>query len=211
MNKQTIRVSIVEDDERIRNMFIILFESAEGFRCVSAYSNAEDALSDLPIKRPDVVLMDINLPEMDGIECLRRLRGIISDIHVVMLTVYEDNDRIFESLEAGAVGYLLKSTSPDEIMESLRDANQGGAPMSAPIARKVVQSFRRVSPKDSKLGLLTVREQEILALLASGYIYKEIADQLFVSMDTVKTHIRNIYGKLQVRTKTEAVLKYLDK
>ena len=128
-----------------------------------------------------------------------------------MLTVYEDNDRIFQSLAAGAVGYLLKSTSPSEILEALVDVKNGGAPMSAQIARKVVQSFHKPEDSTKKLEKLTDREQEILSLLASGYMYKEIADELFISMDTVKTHIRHIYEKLQVRTRTEAVVKYLDK
>ncbi|MGM0589622.1 MAG: response regulator [Bacteroidota bacterium] len=208
--KDPIRISIVEDDDRIRNMFIILLEGAEGFRCVSAYPNAEDALADLPSKKPDIVLMDINLPGMNGIECVKKLKAEESDISVVMLTVYEDNERIFQSLQAGAVGYLLKSTSPSDILESLKDVNDGGAPMSAQIARKVVQSFHKPEKSSKKLASLTNREQEILSLLATGYMYKEIADELHVSMDTVKSHIRNIYDKLQVRSKTEAVVKYLN-
>lgn len=207
--KDPIRISIVEDDDRIRNMFIILLEGAEGFRCVSAYPNAEDALADLPSKKPDIVLMDINLPGMNGIECVKKLKAEEPDISVVMLTVYEDNERIFQSLQAGAVGYLLKSTSPSDILESLKDVNDGGAPMSAQIARKVVQSFHKPEKSSKKLESLTDREQEILSLLATGYMYKEIADELHVSMDTVKSHIRHIYDKLQVRSKTEAVVKYL--
>lgn len=210
MNKTPIRISIVEDDDRIRNMFIILLEGAEGFRCVSGYSSAEDALADIPSKKPDIVLMDINLPGMNGIECVKKLKAEEPEIFIVMLTVYEDNDRIFQSLEAGAVGYLLKSTSPSEILEALKDVKNGGAPMSAQIARKVVQSFHKPEDSNKKLEMLTDREQEILSLLASGYMYKEIAEELFVSMDTVKTHIRHIYDKLQVRTRTEAVVKYLD-
>lgn len=209
MSKIPIRISIVEDDDRIRNMFIILLEGAEGFRCVSAYPNAEDALTDLPSKKPDIVLMDINLPGLNGIECVKRLKAKEPEIQVVMLTVYEDNDRIFQSLEAGAVGYLLKSTSPSEILESLKDVKSGGAPMSAQIARKVVQSFQKPNDSAQKIEALTDRESEIIALLASGYLYKEIASQLFVSIDTVKTHIRHIYDKLQVRSRTEAVIKYL--
>lgn len=208
---EPIRISIVEDDDRIRSMFIILLEGADGFRCVSAYPNAEEALEDLPSKNPDIVLMDINLPGMDGIDCVKELKIKLPEVSVVMLTVYEDNDRIFDSLSAGAVGYLLKSTSPSVILESLKDVKQGGAPMSAQIARKVVQSFHKPDQANLKLESLTEREKEVLSLLASGFMYKEIADELYLSMDTIKTHIRHIYDKLQVRTKTEAVLKYMNK
>ncbi len=209
---QPIRVSIVEDDDRIRNMFIILLEGAHGFRCVSGYSNAEDAIADIPAKKPDIVLMDINLPGKNGIECMKAIRETDPEILVVMLTVYEDNERIFESLASGASGYLLKSTSPSDILDSLHDVINGGAPMSAQIARKVVHSFHQ-SEKEaaaSDLEKLTPREHEILSLLASGYMYKEIAGKLHISMDTVKSHIRNIYDKLQVRTRTEAVLRFID-
>lgn len=208
---EPIRISIVEDDDRIRNMFIILLEGADGFRCVSAYPNAESALVDLPTKQPDIVLMDINLPGMTGIECVKRLQAEMPEINAVMLTVYEDTDRIFDSLEAGAVGYLLKSTSPADILDALKDVQKGGAPMSAQIARKVVQSFHKPIDAGKKIEILTDREEEILSLLASGYMYKEIADELFITIDTVKTHIRHIYDKLQVRTRTEAVVKYLGK
>lgn len=211
MAENPIRISIVEDDDRIRNMFIILLEGADGFRCVSAYPNAEDALTDLPSKKPDIVLMDINLPGMDGIECVKKLSVLEPEMHIIMLTVYEDNDRIFQSLEAGAGGYLLKSTSPAEILDALKDVKNGGAPMSAQIARKVVQSFYKPKGIGKKLEILTDREEEILSLLSSGYMYKEIAGELFITIDTVKTHIRHIYDKLQVRTRTEAVVKYLDK
>lgn len=206
---QTIRVSIVEDDERIRNMFIILLEEASGFRCVSGYANGEDAITDIPQKKPDIVLMDINLPGMNGIECMKRIRQADDEIKIVMLTVYEDNNRIFESLAEGATGYLLKSTSQSKILESLIDVYNGGAPMSAQIARKVVQSFRKPAPSNT-LKDLTEREQEILSHLASGYMYKEIAEKLHITIHTVKTHIQNIYDKLHVRTRTEAVVKFLD-
>lgn len=207
---EPIRISIVEDDDQIRSMFIILLEGAEGFRCVSAYPDAEEALKDLQAKKPDIVLMDINLPGMSGIECVKKLSEEMPDISVVMLTVYEDNERIFDSLASGAVGYLLKSTSPSLILDSLKDVKNGGAPMSAQIARKVVQSFHKPTQTNQKLETLTDREQEVLSLLASGFMYKEIADELHVSLDTIKTHIRHIYDKLQVRTKTEAVLTYMD-
>lgn len=207
---EPIRISIVEDDDRIRNMFIILLEGASGFRCVSGYANAEDAVEDIPQKMPDIVLMDINLPGMNGIECMKQIRQKVPGIKVVMLTVYEDNERIFESLSAGASGYLLKSTSPSGVLDAILEVNNGGAPMSAQIARKVVESFQKTVETDG-LKKLTEREHEILSNLASGYMYKEIADQLHITIHTVKTHIQNIYDKLQVRTRTEAVVKFLDK
>lgn len=206
---ETIRISVIEDDDQIRNMFIILLEGTPGFRCVSSYANAEDALADIPRKQPDIVLMDINLPGMNGIACTLELKKQLPELDIMMLTVYEDSDHIFDSLKAGAVGYLLKSTSPSDILEAVREAVRGGSPMSAQIARKVTQSFHQPVGKSPQLESLTDREQEILSLLASGYMYKEIADRLTVSIDTVKTHIRHIYDKLQVRTRTEAVVKYL--
>ncbi len=206
-----IRVSIVEDDDRIRTMFINMIENAAGFRCVGGYGDAESALTDIPLKKPDIVLMDINLPGMNGIECVKALKSADEEILAVMLTVYEDTDRIFDSLEAGAVGYLLKSTPSEEILDALRDVKNGGAPMSAQIARKVVKSFHKPSDNSLKLAQLSERELEILTLLASGFMYKEIASELFLSIDTIKTHIRHIYDKLQVRTRTEAVVKFLNK
>ncbi len=210
MKNKNIRVSIVEDDDHIRDLYIQLIEKTDGFRCVGGYENAEDALPDLLEKNPDIVLMDINLPGMSGIECTKMLKEKRAEAMVIMLTVYEDSNRIFQALGAGAIGYLLKSSKSEEVIESLRVAVEGGAPMSAQIARKVVRSFRQ-SPAASKLDELTERENEILSFLASGMLYKEIAAQSFVSKDTVKTHIRNIYRKLQVRTRTEAVVKYMNR
>jgi DNA-binding NarL/FixJ family response regulator len=206
------RIAIVEDDEKLRTNLITLLEMTEGFRCVSAYSNAEDALADLPQKAPDIVLMDIRLPGMDGIECTRWLKIKMPKVLILMLTVYEDVDRIFQSLQAGAVGYLLKMTQPGDILAALREVTNGGSPMSAQIARKVVQSFHRqpVRKKDP-LSELNPREEEILDLLSRGHLYKEIADQLSISPATVHNHLHNIYEKLHVRTRTEAAVKYLSK
>ncbi len=205
-----IRVAIIEDDDKLRTNLITLLEMTEGFRCVCAYSNAEEALADLPHKGPDVVLMDIKLPGMDGIECTRRLKTKMPKVLIMMLTVYEDVDRIFQSLQAGAVGYLLKMTQPEDILSALREVAEGGSPMSAQIARKVVQSFHRQPAKrKDAVSELSSREEEILDLLSRGHLYKEIADQLSISTDTVHNHIHKIYEKLQVHTRTEAAVKYL--
>lgn len=207
-----IRTAIVEDDDKIRNNLIDLLEKSGNFRCVAAYSNAEDALADIPEKLPDIVLMDINLPEMDGIECTEKLKAVLPELLIVMLTVYEDANKIFNSLQAGAVGYLLKLTPQQEILAALTDVSRGGSPMSAQIARKVVQSFH-VKPKEKEKAAVTLtsREEEILDLLSKGYLYKEIGAALSISHDTVHNHLRKIYEKLQVRSRTEAVVKYLNR
>lgn len=210
MTEKPIRIAIVEDDDQIRNMFIELLEETDGFRCVGGYPNGEDAVEDIPLKKPDIVLMDINLPGMNGIECVKNLSQKVLLTQFVMLTVYEDNDRIFKSLSAGAVGYLLKTMPQTDILDLLMDVREGGAPMSAPIARKVVQSFKkkRAGKTDQEFPELTEREYEILKQLARGLLNKEIADELYVSVDTIKSHVRSIYSKLQVRTRTEAVIHY---
>jgi DNA-binding NarL/FixJ family response regulator len=207
-----IRTAIVEDDEKIRNTLIALLERSDGFRCVGAYPHAEDALKDIPAKAPDVVLMDINLPGMDGIECTMQLKNLMPGLLIIMLTVYEDVNKIFQALQAGAVGYLLKMTSPAEILDAIREVRSGGSPMSAQIARKVVQSFHRMPPKKKNIrdAAISPREEEILDLLAQGHLYKEIAHLLSISPDTVHNHLRKIYEKLQVHSRTEAVVKYLE-
>lgn len=209
-NKQkvTIRISIVEDDERLRSSLIVLMEGTHGMRCISAYDDAESAMKDIPLKKPDIVLMDINLPGISGIECVRKLKPIAPDINFLMLTVYEDNNKIFQALQAGASGYLLKMTQPDELIKAIREVFNGGAPMSAQIARKVVQSFHNNDNSENDIRL-TDREEEILQSLASGNTYKEIASELDISTDTVHNHLKKIYSKLHVRSRTEAVVKYL--
>jgi DNA-binding NarL/FixJ family response regulator len=205
-----ISVSIIEDNEQLRNTLSRVLNRAEGFRCISTYGSAEEGLEDLPEKKPDVVLMDINLPGINGVECVRRLKQVAPGIQVVMLTVYEDTENIFNALAAGAAGYLLKRTSTPELLESLREVNRGGSPMTAHIARKVVQSFQKPATAASEAAEdLSPREREVLDCLSQGFLYKEIAEKLGISYETVHTYIRRIYEKLQVRTRTEAVAKFL--
>jgi DNA-binding NarL/FixJ family response regulator len=204
-----ISVSIVEDSDKFRETLARVLNRAEGFRCLSNYPNAEDALKALPHDKPDVVLMDINLPGMNGVECVRQLKAATPAIQVMMLTVYEDTENIFNALAAGASGYMLKRTARDELLEAIREVHRGGSPMTTHIARKVVQSFQRAAPAASPTEALSPREQEVLDCLAQGFLYKEIAEKLSISYETVHTYIRRIYEKLQVRTRTEAVAKFL--
>jgi DNA-binding NarL/FixJ family response regulator len=208
---ESIRIAVVEDDKTIREGLQILLNGSPGFSCIAAFGNGEDAVNDLPELKPDVVLMDINLPGMNGIECILALKGRNLQMQFIMLTVFEDADAIFHSLAAGATGYLLKQTPPARLLEAIQDVYKGGSPMSGEIARKVVQSFQHPSPAFRPVNGLTKREEDILSYLVKGYLYKEIAGFLFISVETVRTHLRNIYEKLQVRTRTEAILKYLNK
>ena len=204
-----ISVSIVEDNDKLRGTLARVLNRAEGFQCASQYGSAEDALKDLPQIRPDVVLMDINLPGMNGVECVRQLKMLLPEVQVMMLTVYEDTENIFNALAAGASGYLLKRTTSKELLEAIHDVRRGGSPMTMHIARKVVQSFQRSAASAQATETLSEREQQVLDLLSQGLIYKEIADKLGISYETVHTYIRRIYEKLQVRTRTEAVAKFL--
>jgi DNA-binding NarL/FixJ family response regulator len=207
----SINVVVVEDKKEIREGLAYLIGSSNGFRCVASFDNAEDALERIPTLNAHVVLMDINLPGMDGIVCVRKLKTRLPALQIIMLTVYEDSDRIFEALTAGASGYLLKRTSPAKLMESIAEVHRGGSPMSSEIARKVVQSFLKPNSTPSDLDQLTSRETEILTHLAKGFTYKEIGDRLFISDETVRSHLRRIYEKLQVHSRTEAVVKFLKK
>ena len=210
-----ISVSIVEDNDKLRGTLAKVIGRAEGFRFVSDYANAEDAIADLPKAKPDVVLMDINLPGMNGVECVRKLKALMPQLQVMMLTVYEDTANIFNALAAGANGYMLKRTPTKELIEAVREVHRGGSPMTTHIARLVVQSFQKpvasVPAADGDLAELSEREQQVLDLLAQGLIYKEIAEKLGISYETVHTYIRRIYEKLQVRTRTEAVAKFLQR
>ncbi len=204
----SILVSIVEDDGTARGMLANWVRRASGYRVVSVHGSGEDALAALPTEKPEVVLMDINLPGMTGIECVRRLKPQLPGMQFVMLTVYEDTDHIFNALVAGASGYLLKRMPREELLAALKDVHAGGSPMSSNIARKVVQSFQRIGTQISNEEDLSPREREVLALLARGYLYKEIAESLQISVPTVNTYIRRIYEKLHVRSRSQAVAKY---
>jgi len=207
---KTITVSIVDDEVDLRENIAGYVDSVKGFRCLGVHGSAEDALANLPKEKPDVVLMDINLGGMSGIECVRRLKPLMPATQVVMLTVFEDTEKIFSALAAGASGYLLKRLAPAKLLEAIREVHEGGSPMSAPIARKVVQSLQPVlaAPGSEPIGL-SPREREVLDGLAEGQAYKQIADKLGVSIHTVRNYIRRIYEKLHVCSRTEAVAKYL--
>jgi len=204
-----ITVSIVEDNEQLRKTLARVISRAEGFTCLSHFGTAEAALEALPKEPPDVVLMDINLPGINGVECVRRLKETAPNILSVMLTVYEDTENIFNALAAGSSGYLLKRTKSAELLEAIREVHRGGSPMTTHIARKVTQSFHRAGPSAQATENLSQREQEVLDFLSQGLMYKEIAEKLGISYETVHTYIRRIYEKLQVRTRTEAVAKFL--
>jgi len=206
-----INVSIVEDNNGTRESLKELLGRAPGLLCVGAHASGEEALRKIPADNPDVVLMDINLPGMRGIECVARLKAKIPKAMILMLTTYDQNDLIFESLRAGAHGYLLKNMSPGELIQAVEQVHAGGAPMSMQIARKVVNYFQQIRQPSSEVEKLTKREQEILALLAKGFLYKEIADQLSISLSTVRAHLHAVYEKLHVHSRTEAVVKFLGK
>lgn len=205
----TIRVSIVEDNARLRGSLSKLIELSEGFECVSQHASGEAALAELPRHKPQVVLMDINLPGINGVECVRQLKPQLPGTQVMMLTVYENTDLIFQALAAGATGYLLKQTPPAELLDAVREVQSGGSPMTSHIARKVVASFQQAGKSAKDFENLTPRENEVLVHLTKGFLYKEIAEAMTISYDTVHTHIRKIYEKLHVRSRTEAVAKNL--
>lgn len=203
-----VKVSIVEDDDAVREIFAEWVNEAEGFRFLSSYASGERALADLPHARPDIVLMDINLPGVDGVECVRRLKPQLPETQFVMVTVYEDTDHIFDALKAGAVGYLLKRTTRKQLLAALREVQAGGSPMSTTIARLVVESFGQPRPAMTPdVEGLSPREREVLELLARGYLYKEIAESLQISALTVPTYVRRIYEKLHVHSRAQAVAK----
>jgi DNA-binding NarL/FixJ family response regulator len=205
----SIGVAIVEDDVPAREILAGWIRGAEDFRLVGEYDDAESAIASLPQEKPSVVLFDINLPGMNGIECVRRLKPRLPDTQFVMVTVYEDANHIFDALAVGASGYLLKQMRRRELLDALKDVHAGGSPMSSQIARKVVQSFRRnETESEGQTVELSPREREVLELLARGYLYKEIAEMLKISVQTVNTYIRRVYEKLHVRSRAQAVAKY---
>jgi DNA-binding NarL/FixJ family response regulator len=203
-----ITVSIVEDDASVRKILASWLRHAKNFGCTSEFARAENALKQLPADKPDVVLMDINLDGMTGIDCVGRLKPLMPTTQFLMLTVYEDSEHIFEALAAGASGYLLKRTPREELLAAVKQIHEGGAPMTSYIARKVVQAFHRLRSDKPGLTDLSPRECEVLDLLARGFAYKEIADALGISMSTVNTHIHRTYEKLHVRSRGEAVARF---
>jgi DNA-binding NarL/FixJ family response regulator len=204
-----ISVAIVEDNTEVRRNISRFIDGAPGFRCTCACASAEEALRVIPKSPPDVVLMDIQLPGMSGIACTASLKKALPLVPVMMLTVYEDPDAIFNALKAGASGYLLKRTDPAKVLEAVTDLYHGGSPMTGEIARKVIESFHSDKPAGHPQDRLTAREEEILEQLAKGFAAKEIADKLTISPATVRFHLRHIYDKLHVRSRVEAVIKYL--
>ncbi|HWA27418.1 MAG TPA: response regulator transcription factor [Lacunisphaera sp.] len=203
------RISIIEDDEETRQILTGIITSAPNLKLVSTYPLCAPAIAGIPQDKPDVVLVDINLPEINGVEAVRQLKPALPNTQFLMLTVYEDPDHIFAALAAGATGYLLKSTQRRELLDAIAQIAAGGSPMSTGIARKVVQSFSRPSAIKDELATLSPREQSVLDLLSKGYLYKEISESLGVGLPTISTYIRRIYEKLQVHSRTQAVSKYL--
>src|ERR1043166_4031276 len=204
-------VSIVEDDQKTREALATLLCGSEDIRYLNAYSSGEEAVRRIPAQKPDVVLVDINLPGMSGIECVARLSALVPGVRILILTTYDERDLIFEALRAGADGYLLKKSGYDELVGAIEELNAGGAPMSMPVARQIVQHFRRIEAAAQEIEKLSEREAETLALLAQGYLYKEIADKMNISVNTVRCYLQRIYEKLHVRSRTEAVAKYCAK
>ncbi|MFT4155045.1 response regulator [Parafilimonas sp.] len=202
-----ITISIVEDIAEIREGMRFLVNQTPGFACISVYANAEDAYTGLPDDAPDIVIMDIALPQGTGIDCIKKLKAKGVTIQFVVFTVFEDSEQVFDALAAGANGYLLKNTAPDKIIAALRDLHEGGSPMTLSIARKVVASFHKPAEKNE----LSQREMDVLTLLSKGFLYKEIAGKLFISTGTVKQHIHNIYEKLHVQNRTEAINKIFNR
>jgi DNA-binding NarL/FixJ family response regulator len=204
-----IRVCLVEDHRSTREVYQKILAHAPDVTCLGAYGNAAQAERELAKVQPDVVLMDVNLPGRNGIDCVARLKRLYPTVEFVMLTTYDDTDMIFSALRAGASGYLLKRASPEELLTAIHEVYEGGSPMSGGIARRVVSHFRQQGQAASELETLTTREQEILAQLAKGLAYKQIAAQLGISPGTVQKHLHTIYGKLHVQSGTEAVVKFL--
>lgn len=204
-----IKVCIVEDNDDMRESVAQVLNQATGLQCTNTYASAEAAVRDLPSQKPDVALVDINLPGMNGIECVTRLKARLPQLQVLMLTRYEQSDMIFDSIRAGASGYLLKHTPAEELVQAVEQVHAGGAPMTMQIARKVINHFQQIQKPSSEVEKLTAREQEVLGLLAKGYFYKEIADTLGISINTLRNHLRTIYEKLHVHSRTEATVKFL--
>jgi DNA-binding NarL/FixJ family response regulator len=207
--RMTTTVAIVDDSAGVRESWSRLINTAPGYECVATCTSGEEALKRIPKLRPDVVLMDIQMAGMNGIETTARLKAASPEVQILMVTVHGDNDRVFSALQAGANGYLLKRSARQELLNALDEVRRGGAPMTSEIARKVIETFRVRNPDSAETATLTTREEEVLEHLTKGYANKEIADKLSISYDTVRNHLRHIYEKLHVRCRTEAATKYL--
>ncbi len=203
------RIAIVEDNKVIRESLMEFVQADSECECVSACATAEEALKVMPALQPDIVLMDIQLPDISGIECTARLKQLLPSVQIIMVTVYEDTERIFKALRAGACGYLLKRCTPEELVSAIREVRQGGAPMSRDIARKVILSFQEPVATTAEVEGLSPREREILELVAAGLPNKQIASRVGLTDGTVRWHLRHVYHKLHVRSRTEAALKFL--
>src|SRR6516164_620925 len=207
----SIRVALVEDNDDLRMSMKSLLNRSARLRVVADYPDAESALADMARHKPEVVLMDVKLPKMDGVECVRLLKGLLPNVLIIMLTIHDDNDSLFNSILAGADGFLLKDTVPSRLVAAIEEVRNGGSPMTPQIARRIVQRFRKSDAAPHTMENLTPREQEVLEQLALGNRYKEISDKLGISLDGIRFHIRGVYNKLHVHSRTEAVLKYLNR
>lgn len=205
----SIRIGIVEDNRGVREAWAKLIAAEDGLACVGCYGSGEDALAGFSVDSPEVVLMDICLPGISGIECTARLKELLPQVQILVVTVYTDNENLFEALKAGASGYLLKCTDREELLRSIREVVAGGAPMSGSVARRVIEAFHSPVSSPRETDSLTLREEEILALLAQGLVAKDVARKVGLSYQTVRVHLRNIYEKLHVHSRAEAVRKYL--
>jgi DNA-binding NarL/FixJ family response regulator len=205
MNK---KVAVVEDNRGLRDQLVQILRSASDIHCVGAYASGEEALKHLAADNPDVVLMDIKLPGMSGIDCVSQLKRLMPAVQIIMVTIYEDSERLFRALKAGANGYLVKSAPPMHLLGAVRDVYGGGSPMSSHIARKVVQHFQLLGPSPSEVENLSPREEQVLELLACGFLYKEIGEKLKIGVETVRTHVKSICQKMHVRNRLEAVARH---
>jgi DNA-binding NarL/FixJ family response regulator len=208
---QLTKIAIVEDQPGVAESLSKLINRSPGLQVIGSYRDGESALDQIPRQRPDVVLMDIGLPGMSGIECVRSLKGVLPSVSILMLTVYDEGEFLFNSLKAGASGYLLKRTTGDKLVEAIKEARLGGVPLTRQMAAKIANYFQQMGATTSEMETLTRRERETLALLAEGFRYKEIADRLGIGIETVREYVRNTYRKLHVSSRTEAVVKYLNK
>lgn len=203
-----IAIAIVEDDRTTREGLETMINLAPGCKCVCTCGTAEEALEKLPQQNPEIVLMDIRLPNMSGVECVAHLKQLLPSVQVIMLTVYEDPDRIFQALRSGATGYLLKRATSDQVLNAIRDVQQGGVPMSSEIARKVIAHFQEPAATAAKVENLSTREREVLDLVVHGFSNKEIADRLSITLESTRWHLKNIYQKLHVHSRTEVLVKF---